>query len=876
MSLYLSLIYRVASLRRFGCVVAVLASLMVWNLRADEFTYDMGNLETVPLFLSSNHEQIEGILRVVNHSKIDGFITILACDDAGNVHRPIAIPTPASATLYIDSNDLEAGNIDKGIPTGIGKGQGDWHLYIRSLLDIEVMAYVASTDGFLTAIQNSVIPDHDERFHVSLFNVNAPNSYLRLINGERESIEVNVEFTDRFDESSIASSKLRLNASEARKIEIADLIFHSNEIRAAISSLSPPISLKLDATFTTNALRHRPLLYVMHLKKVTERYISNLSTQPTRNQHGTAQIPFLPSPSDPFHRSGLLRLTNTSRRDGQIRVVVLNESGEALSALKKTIRARETIEISSLELDKVTRSQRHDDSLPSHQSSWRLELHSNLTIEMAAYLLTAEGTIAPIHDVVTGAGNRYRLPTVISPRRRDQKGIVRIVNPSQSEAKVEIRPINRKLASKNSVMHLSLLPGHTKELAASDLTHTSSHEASSLDPRDEISEWFVNSQSSIVVQSMLVNNNGQVSNLSSAPKSYGYEDEFPGSDLMHVYNDNVLVMHVDHDVTEPLESPPIRYASEIYRRFDDVFDFLILLPNVDNWYSTNESIFGTYYAVMNDVEGIGRTQFLDTRYGSAGRLRGVITLNFSRALIHGPLLHELQHAWANFVIPTSVSSHWGFSSANGQLGGFDRTQLTTIEDGVYFAGISWNPRANGGNSVPYSPIELYLAGFLEPEHVPDTWVAPTGQWFEPEQIEPDSSFGTSLFTADFTRIYSIDDIINKHGERIPNADHAPRLFRAAVVLLVDERQPLFKDDIAIVSEHARIFSEPKTVDYMSCRFRDLIDKYPYTHQCSNDVTRTWSGARIGGTAHLFYNYFEATGGRATLTLDGLSDSITAR
>ena len=152
-------------------------------------------------------------------------------------------------------------------------------------------------------------------------------------------------------------------------------------------------------------------------------------------------------------------------------------------------------------------------------------------------------------------------------------------------------------------------------------------------------------------------------------------------------------------------------------------------------------------------------------------------------------LHEMMHRWANHVIPTSVGSHWGFSSANGQLGGFDLTDLVRLDNGRYSAGY-FGTVANGGNSVPYSPIELYLAGLIPPEEVPDLWVAKDGRWLN----EYDDA-RNRLFTASEIETWSIERIVREHGLRMPNFRHSQKHFRAAAILLVDDLFPETREQL---------------------------------------------------------------------------------
>ena len=304
-------------------------------------------------------------------------------------------------------------------------------------------------------------------------------------------------------------------------------------------------------------------------------------------------------------------------------------------------------------------------------------------------------------------------------------------------------------------------------------------------------------------------------------------DEFPDSYLTQIYNDNVLVIYLQEDLTTSFNRlPALALARDVHRWFEDTFDYLMLFSNLDNYSENRESVaYGRYRPVMNDTMGTGQGRFFDRRSGSR-LLRGIIEFPFNSALLYGPALHELQHAWGNYAISTSYFSHWGFSSANGQLGGFDRSLLVDYGDGLYSAGI-FGTIANGGNSVPYSPIELYFAGLIEPDKVPDLWVARDGEWIDADDEPP-------RFSARDVREYTIDEIIARVGVRNPPASASQRHFRAAVILLTDDDHPATESQLQELSEAVSVFSN--------------------AHE---DTRRS-------------YNYFEATGGRGSIAMGDLS------
>ena len=312
-------------------------------------------------------------------------------------------------------------------------------------------------------------------------------------------------------------------------------------------------------------------------------------------------------------------------------------------------------------------------------------------------------------------------------------------------------------------------------------------------------------------------------------------DATPTPELLNgepqIYNDNVFILPIAGDLLANPIFPQRESAMLFYEYFEDRFDFLILVGNVDH--SEVVGIGGfklTYASLSNDVQGIGMeitSSF--QRWGSEGKLQGVVKLNsYENIARPGWLLHEIMHRWGNNIIPPY--HHWGaFNSANGLLGGFDIADMVDHGGGRYTLKDSYVP-------IPYSPIELYVAGFIPPEEVPDLWVAEDGNWIYTEdgaRVRDDN--GHLIFTASQVRTYTIEDIIAEHGERIPDASQSQRDFRAAVILLVDEKHPVIAWKLDKMSRDIAAFSHP-----------------------GPDENDYW------------FNFYEATGGRATITMDGLS------
>ena len=154
---------------------------------------------SVPLFPSaSDANGRQGFLRVVNHADESGAVTIAAFDDTEREYETLTLALGANEAKHINSDDLELGNPGKGLTGSTGAGEGDWRLELASDLDIEVLAYIRTADGFLTAIHDPV-PRSAQRHRVAVFNPgsNADQvSVLRLVNADDEPAKVTVTGVD--------------------------------------------------------------------------------------------------------------------------------------------------------------------------------------------------------------------------------------------------------------------------------------------------------------------------------------------------------------------------------------------------------------------------------------------------------------------------------------------------------------------------------------------------------------------------------------------------------------------------------------------------------------------------------------------------------
>ena len=288
-----------------------------------------------------------------------------------------------------------------------------------------------------------------------------------------------------------------------------------------------------------------------------------------------------------------------------------------------------------------------------------------------------------------------------------------------------------------------------------------------------------------------------------------------------IYNDNLIVLPA-------AIGSRTAYTSGFYEHFADAFDFLVLV-GIDG---KHIDLPGGYFSpVSNDVQGIGLEIYSrSSEYGSAGKLKGIPF--FSHVWwFRGIILHEVLHQWAAYGSHPFVSpdSHMAkFSDIFGAFGG----HFSTPFEQIVHLGESRFKAERRGWSYTYGPLDLYLAGLIPPEEVPDFWVAVDGEWI-------DATSGT--FSATSIEKYTIYDIIAEYGRRDPPHSSSQREFRAAVILLVAEHDQTVDSKL--------LESLSADIAWFSFAGTDESDEN---------------------------NFYEATGGRATIMMDGLTQFLRPR
>ena len=455
----------------------------------------------------------QGFVRVINHSRRAGQVSIEAIDDESHLFGPINLAMDANETVHFNSTDVEEGNTSKGLSGGVGKpAAGDWRLRLSSGLDIEVLSYIRTpADGFLTAMHDLVPQEDNGRHRVAIFNPGSnrdQESSLRLINPNLQAAQVTITGIDEHGASPGGGVRLTLPAGAARTIEARELENGGSGLGGTLGDGAGKWQLRVESDRK---------MYAMSLLQSPMGHMTNLSTAPANVEDGVHTVPMFPAASDPRGHQGFARVINRSAESGDVTIGSFDDTERQFGTSRLELDAKETVHFNSDDLEMGNAAKGLTGAVGAGEGDWRLVLVSELDIEVLAYIRTAEGFLTAMHDTVPREGSRHRVAMFNPGSNVDQASLLRLVNTGDEAAEVEVTGIDGASRSSDGSVMVTVQAGTSRTLTAQELEAGGEGFDGKLG--DGAGKWqlVVESEQPITVMSLLSSPTGHLTNLSTAP-----------------------------------------------------------------------------------------------------------------------------------------------------------------------------------------------------------------------------------------------------------------------------------------------------------------------------------------------------------------------
>ena len=455
-------------------------------------------------------------------------------------YGPLTLSIDAGQTAPFNSDDLETGNADKGLSSGTGAGQGDWRLALSSELDIKVLSYIRTTDGFLTSMHD-VAPVAEGIHRIAIFNPGSNDrqvSRLRLINLGEEEAAVTIEGVDDGGMSPGGAVQLTVAAGATTTLTAADLESGGTGLTGALGNGTGKWRLTVSAEGS---------LHAMSLLKSPTGHLTNLSTAPSLEEDGVHAVSMFPSASDATLQ-GFVRVRNRGDTAAQVTVQAYDDTDWEYEPLTLTVAAGAVAPFNSNDLEQGNADKGLTGSTGAGEGDWRLELSSDSDIEVLSYIRTTDGFLTAMHDAAPVSGTQHRV-AIFNPGSNDrQVSWLRMVNAGQEAAAVTITGIDDSGASPGSAVQVSVPAGTARAYTAAELESGGEGLEGALG--DGVGKWRleVASDQPIRVLSLLSSPTGHLTNLSTATeRGSGVEtaEEVFGTLISSIVQSQCINCHVE-------------------------------------------------------------------------------------------------------------------------------------------------------------------------------------------------------------------------------------------------------------------------------------------------------------------------------------------
>ena len=365
------------------------------------------------------------------------------------------------------------------------------------------MAYVRTKDGFLTSMHGKGAGGA-----LSVFNPGSnanQRSALRLVNRGHRPVEAIITGVDDGGQSPGGEVRVTLAAGAARTLSAQELEAGGDDLGGGLGNGRGKWRLSIAADGAVQA---------MSLLNSPTGHLTNLSAPPSRRQ----VVPLFMSASDPA-RQGFARIRNRSDRAGEVRVFAIDDAGRRQGPATLSLGANETVHFNSGDLEGGNADKGLSAGVGPGEGHWRLELSTELNIEAAAYVRTADGFLTPMQDVARYADRRHLVPIFNPGSNSEQRSRLRLINPSDGAVQATVTGLDDQGASPGGGVSLSLPAGAARTLTARELEAGGDGFAGRLG--DGKGKWrlFVAADGPLYAMSLLESPTGHLTNLSRAARS---------------------------------------------------------------------------------------------------------------------------------------------------------------------------------------------------------------------------------------------------------------------------------------------------------------------------------------------------------------------
>ena len=230
---------------------------------------------------------------------------------------------------------------------------------------------------------------------------------------------------------------------------------------------------------------------------------------------GRTHAPLVPSASNPM-REGLVRIVNPSAQAGEVRIVAIDDAGWRGAPVTLGIGAGASAQFTSRDLEWGNPVLDLTGAAGPGTGDWRLEIASDLDIEVLPYARTADGALSAMGEVVAAEDNVHRVALFIPADSPDAAGRLRLTNRGGQALRATIAGIDDTGASPGGMVSVEIAADESVLLTAAELETGGSNLLGALGDGEGQWRLAIASDGDLAVMNLIETTDGHLTNLSNA------------------------------------------------------------------------------------------------------------------------------------------------------------------------------------------------------------------------------------------------------------------------------------------------------------------------------------------------------------------------
>lgn len=372
------------------------------------------------LFFPADNEVQQSFVRINNRSEESGSVTITAIDDEGvTASSTVSISFSPGQSRNFNSDDLEQGNVNKGLTGAIGSGTGNWRLKFESELDLDIMGLFRNNAGFVNIVHTSATDVGDTTHQVYFMNPGSNvnrQSRLRIVNLTNNANAVSVSAIDDSGNSA-GPVTFSIAASKVKEVTTTDLESGGAGLTGSLGDGAG----KWRMTVTTSGAAE-----VLSLLEDPDGNVSNLSTAIVPEDDAYLINYFL---SGEASQQGFIRFINNSNSAATINIEGTDEIGNS-GNVSLSLGALEAKHLNTDDLESGNTNKGLTGSLGDGEGAWRLSMTADQDVDIVGLFRTTDGFVNVVHDNTNYVATTTHFVPFFNPASNaNQVSTLRLNNP---------------------------------------------------------------------------------------------------------------------------------------------------------------------------------------------------------------------------------------------------------------------------------------------------------------------------------------------------------------------------------------------------------------------------------------------------------------